>query len=283
MKLMKTVNDYEDYLRNEHRAETTVRAYTYAVRQYIRLNRSFSASALDKHKLFLIESYKPQTVNQKICAINHYLDFMRDCKDPEMAETFRSLKKLRQVKLQQKFYLENIINDSDFNYLKNKLLKDENYRWYYIVRLMTCTGARVSELIQMKYEHLEAGYMEICSKAGKTRRILIPKSLCNDAMRYYQSVGITSGFIILNSQGGIITPRGINAMLKKFAFRYKMNDHTMHPHAFRHLYAQNFLKKCPDISLLADLLGHDSIETTRVYLKKTGAEQQKLINKVVTW
>ena len=72
-------------------------------------------------------------------------------------------------------------------------------------------------------------------------------------------------------------------MLKKFAFRYKMNDHTMHPHAFRHLYAQNSLKKCPDISLLADLLGHDSIETTRVYLKKTGAEQQKLINKVVTW
>lgn len=78
-------------------------------------------------------------------------------------------------------------------------------------------------------------------------------------------------------------PRGINSMLKTFARAYGLNEQVMHPHAFRHLYAQNFLKHCPDIALLADLLGHDSIETTRIYLKKSGPQQRELINKIVTW
>lgn len=283
MKLIKSVDAYEEFLRDNHMAETTVRAYTFTIKQYLHHHRSFSARSLDSHKLFMLENYKPQTVNQKICALNQYICFMRDDPDPEVAALFRSIKTLRQVRIQQKFYLENVISDGEFNYLKRRLLRDGNKRWYFILRLMASSGARVSELVQMKYEHLEAGYMEICSKAGKTRRILIPKSLCTEAMAFYQESGITSGFVILNASGSILSPRGINAMLRKFAIKYNMNENTMHPHAFRHLYAQNFLKKCPDIALLADLLGHDSIETTRIYLKKTGAEQQKLINKVVTW
>ncbi|MDO4264958.1 MAG: tyrosine-type recombinase/integrase [Eubacteriales bacterium] len=283
MKQMKSVREFEEYLKSEHRAAGTIRAYTLAVRQYIRDFHTFTASGLDRYKSMLISRYMPQTVNQRICAVNQYILFMRENGDADTAALFSSLKCLKQIKLQQKFYLENVISDSDFNYLKKRLLADGNRRWYFILRLMTATGARVSELVQMKYEHLEAGAMDICSKAGKTRRILIPRDLCKEAMDYYRSEGITSGFIILNHRGQVITPRGIGAMLKQFAVYYKMNERTMHPHAFRHLYAQNFLKKCPDISLLADLLGHDSIETTRVYLKKTGAEQKKLIDKVVTW
>lgn len=283
MKLMQTVNEFEVFLTDEHRAENTIRAYTYSVRQYLKMFRTFTPDKLNAYKFYLLEHYKPQTVNQRICALNQYMTFMKFSADPETKAIFQPLKSLRQIKLQQRFYLENIISDSAFNYLKTQLLRDNNLRWYYIIRLMTATGTRVSELIQLKYEHLEAGYMEICSKAGKTRRILLPKSLCREAMEYYQSQHVTSGFIILNKEGKQITPRGINSMLKSFAYRYKMNACTMHPHAFRHLYAQNFLKKCPDISLLADLLGHDSIETTRIYLKKTGAEQHKIIDKVVTW
>ena len=283
MELTKTVNEFETFLTEEQRTQHTIRAYSYAVRQYLRLFRVFSPDKLNAYKLYLLDHYKPQTVNQRICALNQYMAFMRASPVPEISTAFQSLKELRQIKLQQKFYLENNISDSDFNYLKTQLLRDRNFRWYFIIRFMAATGARVSELIQLKYEHLEAGYMEICSKAGKTRRVLLPKQLCREAMQYYQSHKISSGFIILNKKGNQITPRGINSMLKTFAYRYKINEYTMHPHAFRHLYAQNFLKKCPDLSLLADLLGHDSIETTRIYLKKTGAEQHKLIDKIVTW
>lgn len=283
MKLMHSVREFEEYLRNDHLSEGTIRVYSIGIRQYIREYKSFTAANLERYKMRLLEKYKPQTVNQRICAVNQFIIFMREYGGAEEALAFSSLKKLKQVKIQQKFFLENVISDSDFNYLKKQLLLSGNLRWYFIVRLMTATGTRVSELVQLKYEHLEKGFMEICSKAGKSRRILIPQSLCREAMEYYKSIGVTSGFIILNRSGKQITPRGISSMLKTFASTYGISEQTMHPHAFRHLYAQNFLKKCPDISLLADLLGHDSIETTRVYLKRSGAEQKQLINKVVTW
>lgn len=71
--------------------------------------------------------------------------------------------------------------------------------------------------------------------------------------------------------------------LKNIAKRYQINPATMYPHSFRHRYAINFLKRFNDISLLADLLGHDSIETTRIYLMKSSQEQQTVIDRVVTW
>ena len=283
MKQHKSVREFEVFLRNEHRSEHTVRAYVFAVRNFYAQYQKFSTAALNRCKIELLDRYKPQTVNQRICALNQYLRFMQAHASGPAARLFCSLKPLKLVRLQQKSFLENVISNSDFNYLKTQLLRDGCLRWYYILRLLTATGVRVSELLQMKYEHLEAGFMEICGKAGKTRRVLIPQELCREAMDYYRKQRITSGFIILNAKGKPVTARGIAAMLKTFALRYHMNEHTMHPHAFRHLYAQNFLKKYPDISLLADLMGHDSIETTRIYLKKSGAQQRKLVDQVVTW
>lgn len=283
MKWMKSVGEFEAYLRMEHYADNTVRSYLFAVRQFFWRYKTVSDDHLNRYKLWLLEEYKPQTVNQRICALNQYVTWLRECGGYELPEQIGKLRRLRQVKLQQKFFLEHTISDSEFTYLKNCLLKDGNYRWYYLLRLLAASGARISELLQLKYEHLEAGYMEICSKAGKTRRILIPRGLCLEAMEYYRGEGITSGFLLRNLRGQVISARGVNAGLKCFASRYGLNEKTMHPHAFRHLYAQNFLKKCPDLALLADLLGHDSIETTRIYLKKTGLQQQKLINEIVTW
>ena len=62
-----------------------------------------------------------------------------------------------------------------------------------------------------------------------------------------------------------------------------MNLDVIYPHSFRHMFAKNFLNKCSDIALLADLMGHESIETTRIYLKRTSEEQRDLVNKVITW
>lgn len=283
MKRNQSIKNFADFLRNEHFSEHTIRSYTFAVRQYCSRHAVFSAGSLDRYKLSLLDRCSPQTVNLRICAINRYISFMQDTEDPEEALRFRSLKKLRQIKVQQRLFDENVLSDSDFKYLKAQLLQDKNLRWYFILRLLAATGVRVSELLQMKYEHLENGFMDVCGKAGKMRRVLIPKPLCREAMRYFKKQNITSGFIILNARREVITARGISSMLKTFSVRYHISERVMHPHAFRHLYAQNFLKKCPDISLLADLLGHDSIETTRIYLKQTGAQQRALVDRLVTW
>lgn len=95
--------------------------------------------------------------------------------------------------------------------------------------------------------------------------------------------GRTSGYLFLNSSGKRITPRGIADRLKFFADKYGIDRDVIYPHSFRHRYAKNFLEKFSDIALLADLMGHESIETTRIYLRRTSLEQQEIVNKIVTW
>ena len=90
-------------------------------------------------------------------------------------------------------------------------------------------------------------------------------------------------YTFLNRNNKALTTRGIYEMLKWFARKYQMNEKVIYPHSFRHMYAKEFLNKYKDLALLADLLGHDSIETTKIYLRQTTREQQNIINKVVNW
>lgn len=94
---------------------------------------------------------------------------------------------------------------------------------------------------------------------------------------------IVSGYIFTGRNGQVITARGIRSQLKVLAKRYKIPSEQVYPHSFRHRFAKNFLEKFNDISLLADLMGHESIETTRIYLTRSSEEQQKLIDRVVKW
>ena len=88
---------------------------------------------------------------------------------------------------------------------------------------------------------------------------------------------------LLNRFGQRITTRGIASQLKHFAEKYGMNKEVVYPHSFRHRFAKNFLDRFNDLALLADLMGHESIETTRIYLRRTASEQQKIVDKVVNW
>ena len=122
--------------------------------------------------------------------------------------------KLPFVKIQQKTFLENVISEADYNYLKNCLKKDD-IDWYMVIRFLAATGARVSELIQFKVEHVKLGYIDIYSKGGKLRRIYIPKQLKNEALDWLSARNQESGFIFLNKYGERITTRGISGQLKK--------------------------------------------------------------------
>ena len=148
---------------------------------------------------------------------------------------------------------------------------------------MAATGARVSELLQIKAEHVVAGHLDIYSKGGKLRRLYIPKTLQKEAKTWLEKEGVTSGYIFLNRYGERITTRGIAIQLKHFADKYGLKRDVVYPHSFRHRFAKNFLDKFNDIALLADLMGHESIETTRIYLRRTATEQRQIVDEVVTW
>ena len=155
--------------------------------------------------------------------------------------------------------------------------------WYFVVRFLAATGARISELIQIKVEHIRIGCMDLYSKGGKLRKIYFPQKLCMEMLSWLELQGKDSGFIFVNRRGKQITPRGISWQLKVLAKRYRIPVETVYPHSFRHRFAKNFIEKSGDIALLSDLLGHDSIETTRIYLTKSCEEQRALIDRIVTW
>lgn len=100
---------------------------------------------------------------------------------------------------------------------------------------------------------------------------------------WLKETGIKSGYLFRNRHVRVISPRGVAIRLREFAVRYGINPSVVHPHAFRHLFAKNFLDHTNDIAFLADLLGHESIETTRNYLRRTSAEQRNELDRIVTW
>lgn len=264
---------FKRYLKKRNLSGNSITAYISGVRFYFRMFDEINPENLREYRKFLISHYRPSTVNQRIYAINHFSDFS------EAAETYR----LSSVNIQRKRFLDAVISNEDYELLKKSLKEEENYFWYFVVRFLAATGARVSELIQIKAEHLKLGYLDLYSKGGKMRRIYLPDFLCAEALEWCEGQGVKSGFIFLNREGNLITPRGINFQLKHLAVRYGIDPDTVYPHSFRHRFAKNFLACFNDISLLADLLGHESIETTRIYLTGSSAEQRRLMDEIVTW
>lgn len=266
------IENFKRFLQLSNLAENTIAAYIYAVNDYNSRYKELSKKNLLLYKAYLIETFKPKTVNLRIQALNKYLEYLRK---PRLH--------LKAVKVQQRTYLENVISNADYVFLKNKLKAEENQEWYFVVRFLAATGARVGELIQLKVEHVHVGYYDIYTKGGKIRRLFIPKKLREESLVWLSIKKRVSGYLFLNRFGERITTRGIAQQLKNYAVKYGLNPKVVYPHSFRHRFAKNFLDRFNDISLLADLMGHESIETTRIYLRRTASEQQDIVDKVITW
>lgn len=268
-------------MRKKNLSDNTAIAYSGSIRIFFSLYTEITVENLKKYRSFLIKHYRPSTINQRIHGMNCYLQFLSDhCQDryPELIN-FR----LHSVKIPRRSFKDSIISNEDCALLEKKL-KEERYDfWYFVVRFLVTTGARVSELTQIKVEHLNCGYLDLYSKGGKMRRIYIPDALCQEAIPWCKQRGLDSGFIFLRKNGQPVTARGIHSQLKHFAYKYGINPDTTYPHSFRHRFAKNFLSRCSDLSLLADILGHESIETTRIYLTRTSQEQKLLLDEIVTW
>ena len=269
---MLMVYKFQAFLEKSDLARNTVASYVWTVNHFISNYGEFNKENLLAYKGFLMEHFKPQTVNLRLQGINKYLEFIRKDK-----------LKMKFVKVQQKNFLENVISDADYKFLKRKLRSDGYQEWYFVVWFMGATGARISELLKIKAEHVEVGYLDLYSKGGKTRRLYIPKRLRVEAKEWLQGESLYSGYIFRNRYGGVISARGIAQQLKHFAEQYGLDPKVVYPHSFRHRFAKNFLEKYNDIAFLADLMGHESIETTRIYLRRTATEQQAIVDKVVTW
>ncbi|WP_373850655.1 tyrosine-type recombinase/integrase [Bacteroides heparinolyticus] len=266
------VTKFQNFLERQDLSASTIRSYVWTVNHFVAQYEKMDKENLLAYKGYLVECFKPQTANLRLQALNKYLEF-----------TGKEKLKLKFIKVQQKNFLENVVSNADYQYLKTKLKSDGHLEWYFVVWFLGATGSRISELLQIKAEHVAVGNLDMYTKGGKIRRLYIPKKLREEADKWLEQRGFSSGYIFHNRFGDRISARGIAQQLKYFAEKYGLNKKVIYPDSFRHRFAKNFLEKFNDIALLADLMGHESIETTRIYLRRTASEQQSIVDKIVTW
>ncbi len=264
--------DFRSYLARRQLADSTVHSYLYGAEQFLELYGTINYNNLRLYKCYLLEHYSPQTVNLRIRSMNCFLEFLH-LTDLHMA----------MVHVQQRSFLENVISQADYEYLKRCLLRDGNRLYYFIIRIMATTGLRISELVRLKVGDVRRGYMDVYSKGNKSRRVYIPLRVRSECMTWLSHEKRRSGFVFLNRFGDPLTPSGIRYQMRKFEALYGLDVSVLHPHAFRHLFAKKFIEVSGDLAMLSDILGHENIETTRIYLHRSPTEQKKLVNQIVKW
>lgn len=264
-RFMSYLMDEEDY------SQSTLNMYSFAVKKYFEYANTISAENYKRFVAMLEEKgLSPKTIRLRITALER------------MSEFARKPIKLRRPKIQKSLDTNNVPTLAEYNRLTDYLREKKNRDHYFFIRILATTGARVSEFLKITWEDILAGEMTIKGKGNKYRRLFFNKGLQEEVRQYVKQTGKT-GPVATGRTGNPITSRGINTLMKSWGDRCGIDRSKMHPHAFRHFFAKMFLKSNKDVVQLADLLGHGSVDTTRIYLQKSYDEQKRDFNRHVTW
>lgn len=257
------------YLRDAERSDNTIDNYERAVKIFFSRYSEVSKKNMLDFKQWQLERWKPKTAHNRIVAMNQYCIFIEH---PEYC--------VKGIKIHQSTTVENVITIAEYEQLLAGLQKDGKEKGYWMIKYLAKTGARVSEFVRLTKNGLESGYCEMWTK-GKIRRIYIPKSLIEESRDYFEKTD--SDLLFTSRYGKQLTERGVSQNIKNWAKKYGIREEVAHPHSFRHLYAIEFLKHNSNIALLADLMGHSSVNTTSIYLKLSKEEQMRQFNAASNW
>ena len=189
--------------------------------------------------------------------------------------------RLRPVRRQRQLFREERreLTREEYIRLVRTARSENNERLALLLETICATGIRVSELKFITVRHVRAGTARIALK-GKVRTIMIPARLREKLLRYAAKHGICSGEVFLSGRGGALSRKRVWAEMKALSRRAGVEPAKVYPHNLRHLFARTFYSECRDVVKLADVLGHSSLETTRIYLISTGAEHRAMLERL---
>jgi len=268
-KVDKRIEEFREYLINKERSVNTIDNYIRSVAMFYDRYDEVNKKNMMDFKQYLVDSKKPKTAAVRCIAMNVYCDFLEK---PEC--------RVKSIKVHNQTTLENVITMNEYRYFQERLKRDGAYKVYYMIKFLAATGCRASELVKLEKSCLNTGEFSMWTK-GKIRKILIPQSLIDESRAYFDSVD--SEYLFPNRFGEQMSTRGAANQIKKYGLRYGIREEVLHPHAFRHLFAIQFLEKNKNIALLADIMGHESMNTTAIYLRMSAEEQKKQLNSTVNW
>lgn len=261
------------HLRDEEREPGTIEKYLRDIRAFVTWldERPLDKEASVAWKAHLIEAgYAPSTINSMLIAVNRFFQFQH----------WGELR-VKTIRVQRHLFrsAEKDLTREEYMRLLETADTLGKSRLSLLMETICATGIRVSEVKYITVEAAQAGRAEIALK-GKIRTILIPGKLCRKLLKYAKKQKTGSGEIFLTRTGKGVTRRQIWAEMKGLCKRAGVAPSKVFPHNLRHLFARTFYKSCRDVVQLADVLGHSSIETTRIYLVSTGIEYVRRMNRL---
>lgn len=267
------VEAFETYLLEKERAKATIQKYRTDLAIFFRFlgeEREIEKKNLLEYKEWLMERYAINSVNSMIAALNQFLEFLDV-----------GYLKIKRVKMQKNTFLseEKELTRKEYERLLRTARKLGKEQLALCMETIAFTGVRVSELKFFTVERVKKGRIEVCNK-GKYRKIFLPDVLRKNLLSYCKKKQIKKGYIFITKSGRPKDRSNIWSEMKALKEKSGVDGKKIFPHNFRHLFARAYYQFTKDLSGLADLLGHSSLDVTRIYTKNTERFYQKQLNQM---
>lgn len=267
-----TFISYHQFLITEEKSPTTITKYLRDLQKFLTYtaDRPITKELVIIYKEELKQQYATASINSMLASLNHYFDFagLYDCK-------------VKQIKQQRRVYCpeEKELSKEEYYRLIKAAQDLQKDRLSLIIQTICSTGIRISELECITVRAAQSGVAEVNCK-GKSRQIFIPHKLKMMLLSYIKKQQIRQGPIFITKQGNPINRSNVWREMKNLCEIAQVRENKVFPHNLRHLFAKTYYKMEKDISKLADLLGHSSINTTRIYIISSGEEHRRQIDKM---
>ena len=266
------IKNFRRYLIEEEKATATVEKY---IRDVNAFAEWLGENILDKeavltYKENLSKNYAPASVNSILASLNSFFAFN---------EWY--LLRVKNLKIQRQIFVnkDKELTKAEYERLLTAAKSKGNEQLYFLMQTICATGIRVSELRYITVESLKAQKAQINLK-GKMRVIIVPKELCKMLLQYSKEHKITNGSVFVSKNGKALDRSNIWKMMKALCESAGVSREKVFPHNLRHLFARTFYSLQKDIVRLADILGHSSVNTTRIYTMETGETHRRQIQKL---
>ncbi|MBQ3022488.1 MAG: tyrosine-type recombinase/integrase [Clostridia bacterium] len=267
-----SIEDFKDYLINEEKASATLDKYMRDVKAFFVW---VSGEKVDKRKVLeykehLINKFAPASVNSVLSSLNSFFDY----------KEWYGLK-VKMLKIQKQIFAQKDkeLSKSEYERLLDAAKSKNNERLYMLMQTICSSGIRVSELQYITVEAIMLRKATINCK-GKMRIVILPKELCRMLAGYAKNNKIKNGPVFVTKTGKPLDRSTIWKMMKSLCKSANVSEKKVFPHNLRHLFARTYYTLQKDIVRLADILGHSSINTTRIYTMETGEIHRRQIQKL---
>lgn len=269
-----TISEFATYLHVRENAKATIQKYTSDIKaffQYIDEDKCINKEILLQYKDCLIQKYAINSVNSILAALNQFLEFLGT-----------GNLKVRRIKIQKQPFIQTQkeLTRKEYQKLIYAAKKDGKEQLALCMETIACTGIRISELKYFTVERIKRGKIEIYNK-GKYRKIFLPKLLRENLLNYCKEHGIKTGWVFITKTGKLKDRSNLWREMKNLQKKAGVAETKIFPHNLRHLFARSYYEDTKDLAGLADLLGHSSVNVTRIYTATTESVFQKRIDRFI--